>query len=103
MVRVRFSNGSTVHYSDAHHVRWGVNPGCHTLWKDESCSEFVAAVALDACVEAGGTRVYVDQDLDLSSAAQFILGKLGEIDDLYLRALKRELRNFNMQTGEWKS
>ena len=35
--------------------------------------------------------------------ARFLRGRLRSVDTSILRDLKKELRNFNSQTGEWKN
>ena len=41
-------------------------------------------------------------DMAADKVASQLVGRLRHVDNETLRALKRELRLFNMNTGEWK-
>jgi hypothetical protein len=41
-------------------------------------------------------------ELQINRMSRFIIGRMKKIDSWYLCEMKRELRNYNMHTGEWK-
>lgn len=41
-------------------------------------------------------------DMAASSIAEMLVGRLRKVDTPYLDELKRELKNYNMQTGQWR-
>lgn len=58
---------------------------------------------MDAAVREA--RTVMDRaDLFVGQMARMIIGKLksGDVSEYTLKALKKELRDFNMKTGEWR-
>lgn len=54
-----------------------------------------------AMTEARQVQAAADSQAD--AMAHILRGRLRKVSSWHLKALKRELRDFNMHTGEWKS
>jgi hypothetical protein len=41
-------------------------------------------------------------DAIINAMARMLCGRLGKVSPGYLKSIKRELKDFNIQTGRWK-